>query len=252
MKIFAYLFKIAQRGRSLRVRLTIIHALIFLGGGLMLERAQRILIADDKSSIRISLSAVLAEVGYQVRTAVDGFSALSEIRQEVPDILVSDLHMPGMSGFELLLVIRQRFPAIQVVAMSGAFLGDEVPSGIPADAFYQKGSSVTALFHIFGELSRMSRRAPAPLRKASPLWVQRNGVESPGKAFVKISCPECLRSFPQTLESDSALTHEIECVNCHCSIQFAIVEPSDRMPPQASVSMASSGMATACAPAIST
>ena len=49
------------------------------------------------------LSHVLSEMGYRVRTAEDGFSALAELRKEIPDILLSDLNMPGMSGFELLL-----------------------------------------------------------------------------------------------------------------------------------------------------
>ena len=45
-----------------------------------------------------------------------------------------------MSGFELLMVVRNKFPAIKVIAMSGAFYGNEVPSGVLADAFHQKGS----------------------------------------------------------------------------------------------------------------
>jgi CheY-like chemotaxis protein len=82
---------------------------------------------------------VLTEIGYSVRSAQDGFSALVEIRKDVPDIILSDLNMPGMSGFELLSVVRRRFPSIRVIAMSGAFSGDEMPSGVDADAFYPKG-----------------------------------------------------------------------------------------------------------------
>src|SRR5580658_11019572 len=93
----------------------------------------RLLIVDDEPSIRFSLSCVLAEIGYDVRSAEDGFSALLEIRNEVPEILLSDLNMPGMSGFELLSQVRRQFPAIQTIAMSGAFHGDEVPSGVAAD-----------------------------------------------------------------------------------------------------------------------
>lgn len=199
----------------------------------MLNPRPEVLIADDKLSIRTSLSDVLAEVGYRVRSAVDGFSALREIRQEMPDILLSDLAMPGMSGFELLLVVRHRFPSIQVVAMSGAFAGNEVPSGIPADAFYQKGSSMTALLQIVRTLPLKKRRAPAPARTGLRLWIQRNGNDPSGKARVMVSCPECLRAFPQTIEDNSPLIREVACIHCGSSIQYAVVEPSDRMPPQA-------------------
>ena len=118
---------------------------------------ERLLIVDDDSSIRESLSFVLAEIGHSVRAAEDGLSALIEIRKEIPDIILSDLNMPGMSGFELLSVVHRRFPAIPVIAMSGAFSGDEVPSGVVADAFYQKGSSLGALLMIMGALPRMER-----------------------------------------------------------------------------------------------
>ncbi|MGA9060843.1 MAG: response regulator [Terracidiphilus sp.] len=118
---------------------------------------ERLLIVDDDSSIRESLSLVLAEIGYSVRAAEDGFCALLEIRKEIPDIILSDLNMPGRSGFEFLSVVRRRFPAIPVIAMSDAFSGDEVPSGVVADAFYQKGSSLGALLMIMGALPRMER-----------------------------------------------------------------------------------------------
>ena len=68
-------------------------------------------IVEDDVPIRKLLSVILAESGYRVRSAEDGFSALVEIRNEIPDIILSDLNMPGMSGFELLSVVRCRFPA---------------------------------------------------------------------------------------------------------------------------------------------
>jgi DNA-binding NtrC family response regulator len=113
-----------------------------------------LLIVDDDSFIRGFLSEVLAEIKFSVRSAPDGFSALAEIRKEIPGILLSDINMPGMSGFELLSVVRRRFPAILVIAMSGSFSGKEVPSGVPADAFYQKGSSLGALLQIIRTLHK--------------------------------------------------------------------------------------------------
>jgi len=59
-----------------------------------------LLIVDDEPSIRMSLSQIFTGSGHRVRSAADGFSALSEIRQGIPDILLSDLNMPGMSGFD--------------------------------------------------------------------------------------------------------------------------------------------------------
>ena len=70
------------------------------------------------------------------------------MKQELPDIIVSDLNMPGMSGFDFLPIVRRRFPAIRLIAMSGAFTGNEVPPGVVADAFYPKGTGMRGLLHL--------------------------------------------------------------------------------------------------------
>jgi len=111
----------------------------------MPDRKVSILIAEDEESVRATLAMILKALGHRVRCASDGFAALIEISQEVPDILLSDLNMPGMSGFELLSVVRSRFPTIRVIAMSGAFSGSQIPSGVTADAFFEKGNGVAVL-----------------------------------------------------------------------------------------------------------
>jgi CheY-like chemotaxis protein len=108
----------------------------------------KILIVDDNVQIRLLLCAILEEAGYLVRPAADGVAALEEMRVESPDLLLSDLHMPGMSGFELLPIVRHQFPATRVVAMSSAFSGEDLPNEIIADAFYAKGTDFVGLLRI--------------------------------------------------------------------------------------------------------
>lgn len=107
-----------------------------------------LLVVDDDIQLRRSLSTLFAEMGYRVRSSEDGFSALVEIEKEIPDIVLSDLNMPGMSGFELLSVVCARFPGIRVIAMSGTYSGDRAPPGVAADAFYQKGANLASLLQI--------------------------------------------------------------------------------------------------------
>jgi CheY-like chemotaxis protein len=186
-----------------------------------------LLVADDEPAIRTSISQVLTEIGYSVRSAEDGFAALREIRNEVPELLLSDLNMPGMSGFELLSVVRRRFPAIRTIAMSGAFSGDEVPSGVSADAFYQKGSSILALLRIMEALPQLERHAYQPASPDAPLWIHRGTRDFSTDASNSISCPECLRTFPQTLGT-GYLMSGTNCIYCDYSIPCAIVQPADR------------------------
>lgn len=107
-----------------------------------------VLIVDDDSLMRESLAALLMESGHQVRSAEEGFSALVEVQTHAPDILLSDLCMPGMSGAELIQEIRHRFPSVKVIAMSGSFCGVEVPQGVAADFFYEKGADRRALLRL--------------------------------------------------------------------------------------------------------
>src|ERR1017187_10935572 len=191
-----------------------------------------LLIVDDEPFVRHTLSNVLAEVGYRVRSAEDGLCALREIRNEVPGLLLSDLNMPNMSGFELLSVVRRRFPAIRTIAMSGSFSGNEAPSGVAADGFYQKGSSITALLRIMETLPQAERKARPSTGTDELLWIHHNSHDLSPDACVTITCPECLRTFSQTLGT-GYLKRKAECIYCRCAIHYAIVQEADRMPLQA-------------------
>lgn len=73
--------------------------------------ATRILVVDDSPVIRLLLEDVLSAVGYEVRVAEDGASALAMMAVRRPDIVLTDLNMPHMDGFALLQAIRSR-PAL--------------------------------------------------------------------------------------------------------------------------------------------
>ena len=124
---------------------------------MMSDTSLNVLIVDDDALLRMSLLQTLTHAGYKVRSVDGGHAALSEIDRETPDLLLSDLNMPGLSGFELLSIVRRRFPAIQVIAMSGAYFGDSVPTGVFADAFYEKGRGVRSLMQIVADVAGCGR-----------------------------------------------------------------------------------------------
>jgi CheY-like chemotaxis protein len=191
----------------------------------MLYLTPNLLVVDDEALVRTCLSEILIESGYAVRNAADGFSALAAIRDEIPDIILSDLNMPGMSGFELLSVVRRRFPFIRVIAMSSGFSGADLPPGVAADAFYQKAAHPTLLLRIVEDMSRQGQslvsRRP---RLLAPIWIPANGHNASGEMFVTITCPECLRAFPQTVEQNADATLETRCAWCRIPIHCAIVQ----------------------------
>ena len=81
--------------------------------------SKTILVVDDEKDIRTSLAGILEDEGYQVGTAASGAEALECARQDLPDLVLLDIWMPGMDGLETLEKLKNLFPQITVVMISG-------------------------------------------------------------------------------------------------------------------------------------
>ena len=66
-----------------------------------MENKTTILVVDDETAIRMGLAATIGRYGYSVITAVNGFDGILKARQSLPDLIVSDLMMPAVNGFEM-------------------------------------------------------------------------------------------------------------------------------------------------------
>jgi CheY-like chemotaxis protein len=181
----------------------------------------RLLVVDDEPAIRDLFQTLLSEEGYDVCVAKDGFDALAQMRGALPDLIVTDLKMPNMSGFELLSVVRRRFPQIPTIAISGEFHPPVEPLGVLADAFFPKPHTSEELFAKVGELLRDAPLRPAIKKDRAPVWVPRNGE------YYVITCTDCLRSFSIPAEKDVRERRElrtVECVFCDAQVQFIVEE----------------------------
>jgi len=78
----------------------------------------RILVVDDEPAIRRFLHTSLSAQGYRVHEAEDGASALASLRRSPVDVLVLDLGMPGMDGFEVIRQLRESGSALPIVVLS--------------------------------------------------------------------------------------------------------------------------------------
>jgi CheY-like chemotaxis protein len=196
-------------------------------GGAMASLAKHeILLVDDSEAIRDCFGSMLTEAGYQVSLAENGLDALLQLRRAFPTVIISDLNMPQMSGFEFLSVVRRRFPQIPVIAMSGAYqFEDAVPGGVIADAFFAKGrGTATELLKVVASLIQTSAaRALAHQKESAPVWTPRNGKDSQGIPYVVLTCTECLRSFPlSVVTEDLQRIQETQCLFCTNTVRYII------------------------------
>jgi CheY-like chemotaxis protein len=180
----------------------------------------RMLIVDDDAVFCEIADELFSTLGYTVRCADDGFEALAMMKQALPDIIICDLNLPKMSGFELLSIIRRRFPQIPVIAMSGEYMGTDLPTGVIADAYLQKGGehSPEVLVSKIRELLENSPLRANVLKPSSaPVWIPLNG-----KQYFVLTCTDCLRSFslptPNSLDENAA--RKSRCEFCDTEIVY--------------------------------
>lgn len=81
--------------------------------------AKRVLVVDDERVIADTLAAILRNAGYDAAAAYDGPGAISLSESCSPDLVITDVVMPGMNGIELAILIKQRYPACKVLLFSG-------------------------------------------------------------------------------------------------------------------------------------
>src|SRR5580658_9994678 len=195
-----------------------------LGSELMLMESNgpfkcRVLIVDDEPLILETTSAIVRSFGYSVRSAPDGFAALKILREVLPDLIIADLRMPNMSGFELLSIVRRRFPHIPTIAISGEFILATMPLGLLVDHFFQKGGYTPA------ELSAKIKEliADSPVRphlgkhEKAPLWIHRKETD-----YIVVTCPECLRSTSVPDSDSTGQLQETECMACGAKIRYLV------------------------------
>jgi len=124
-----------------------------------MTRRSRVLVVDDDASIRFVVSRALKDRGWDVRVVDDGVAVEDLLLMERFDLIVLDLMMPGMNGFEVLRRVRaggesgwKTPPTVRVIALSGK-AGDEgldFAQRIGADAVLSKPFEIEDLWNVAG------------------------------------------------------------------------------------------------------
>ncbi len=127
-----------------------------------LRRSFRILVVDDEASVLEALEALLTREGHEVLRAHDGATALRQAEVERPDIVLLDLHLPDLSGFEVVNRLRQlpNLEAVPIIAFSGKFVAPEERSLLTQQAVQFVGKyGALAVNRLLEDLRRISSLA---------------------------------------------------------------------------------------------
>ncbi|MCE8014893.1 response regulator [Halomonas sp. MCCC 1A17488] len=109
----------------------------------------KVLVVDDEPNIVLSLEFLMQQAGFEVETAEDGEGALAKVEQYAPDLILLDISLPDISGFDVLEQLRQddrhsRLPIIMLTA-HGREVEREKGLALGADDYVTKPFSTQAL-----------------------------------------------------------------------------------------------------------
>jgi DNA-binding NtrC family response regulator len=151
----------------------------------------RVLVVDDEAEALKSLCELLVEQGYSVDTATDGGKALGKLDDFSPDVVLTDLDMPGMDGLELLRRLRNEGrEETSVVVMSAFGSSDEAVAALKegASQYLEKPLNTAELLLVLGrevERRRLQREAEE-LRERLAEHVGYDAIRIPGSTLYEI------------------------------------------------------------------
>ena len=98
-------------------------------------RPSRVMVVDDDAETLALLHEIVAKEGYEVETAEDAETALRRLGEWQPELIITDIHMPGMDGLDLLAAVREKEPDIPVVLLTAYGSLKTAVDAIKAGAF---------------------------------------------------------------------------------------------------------------------
>lgn len=135
-----------------------------------------VLVVEDEENLLEALRYNLEREGYAVNTAIDGEQALLSARDSAPDLVILDVMLPRLDGFEICRILRRRSDVpILMLTARGEEIDRVVGLELGADDYVTKPFSVRELMARVRNLLRRSHRAPSATDEASPADILRSG-----------------------------------------------------------------------------
>jgi len=117
---------------------------------------KRVLIVDDNADLLTIFTIAMEMTPFTIDTAVDGLDAMEKIQAAKPDVIILDVNMPRMDGFEVLSTLRAtpEYEGIKIILLTGNSTVPTYPETSKADLVLSKPVSVEELIHLVHRLAK--------------------------------------------------------------------------------------------------
>ncbi len=190
-----------------------------------------LLIVDDDPAMCGLFSRIFTGLGHRVRCARSNFLALHHLKQHLPQVILTDLHLPETPGMEEMSMVRYRDPDIHVIATANASAESRLQSGFSSAPLDSQNINLAYLINMInlgtlpGQLSR---------GLGEPIWIAPQTTATKEHDGALIHCPECLQPSPLTIMNEDSLIHQSCCIHCLAVLYFILVHPAHCSIPVAS------------------
>jgi len=180
----------------------------------------RVLLVDDEPRTRGILSRLLSTAGFVTQQAEDGIDGLVKLRETLPDVIISDLRMPRMSGVKFVSVVRRRFPHMPVIVISGVLESEQPLRDFRPDVWLGMGS--LRIEELVESIADLIRQGPSQLQVSeltdTPFRARRDGVGDFVIPCTGCLCPLKISDTPEIRSSEQIAT----CVHCQARVRFFV------------------------------
>lgn len=109
---------------------------------------KKIVVIDDDIQCNRMICRILENAGYEVRAAFNGVEGLKMVRQERPDLMITDLYMPEKEGLATIRELRQTDEKIRILAISGGSLNINIADMLDAAEMFGADAIMAKPFHL--------------------------------------------------------------------------------------------------------
>jgi CheY-like chemotaxis protein len=140
---------------------------------------RRLLVIDDNPTIRTTVGSLLRDLGHTVAVAESGAAGLALLLETPVDLVLTDLQMPGLTGWEVARLVKAMDPRLPVVLVTGSAptIPPDQPERVWVDTILPKPFEVADMQMVIGALTR-DRAAPAGA--GEPTWAGSESVAAEG------------------------------------------------------------------------